>query len=78
MKLSSVFMFHMSDNTLIVLLYVDDLVITRSSCVNLNLGFKKQLIDTFEMKDFDLLHFLWESKFYRWTEISLFPNLNMC
>jgi hypothetical protein len=37
-------------------LYVDDLVITRSN-VDLILGLKKQLADTFEMTDLGLLHF---------------------
>ena len=54
---------HVDGETLILALYIDDLVITRNN-VNLILGLKKQLIETFEMIDLSLLHFLsWHSNF---------------
>ena len=42
-------------NYLIGIMTVDDLVITKNN-VNLILGLKKQLVDTFEMIDLGLLH----------------------
>ena len=52
----SIYVFHVHGDTLIVTLYVDDLVIIRNN-VNFILGLKKQLVDTFEMTDLGLLHF---------------------
>jgi hypothetical protein len=46
---------------LIVALYVNDLVITSGSA-NLILGLKKQLTDTFEMIDLNLVAFLFGLK----------------
>jgi hypothetical protein len=51
----NIYVLHVNDETLIVALYVDDLVITGSN-VNLILGLKKQLANTFEMIDLGLLH----------------------
>jgi hypothetical protein len=47
---------HEKDEILIVALYVDDLVISGSN-IDLILGMKKQLENTFEMAKFGLLHF---------------------
>jgi hypothetical protein len=52
----NIYVLHVNGETLIVALYVDDLVITRSN-VNLILGLKKKLADTFEMANLGLLHF---------------------
>ena len=52
----SIYVLHVDDETLIVVVYVDDLVITRSK-VNLTLGLKKQLVDTFQMINLGNLHF---------------------
>ena len=49
-------------NTLIVSICLDDLVITRSN-LGIILGLKRQLVRTFEMTDFGLLHYflgLWD------------------
>jgi hypothetical protein len=46
---------HVKDETLIVAIYVDDLVIIERN-VDLIMGLKKQLVDTFEIIDLGLLH----------------------
>jgi hypothetical protein len=51
----SIYVLHVNGETLIVALYVDDLVITGSN-VDLSLGLKKQLVDTLEITDLGLLH----------------------
>ena len=52
----NIYVLHVNGDTLIVVLYVDDLVITGNN-VNLILGLKKQLANTFEITDLGLLHF---------------------
>ena len=52
----NVYVSHVHGDTLSVALCIDDLVITGNN-VNLILGLKKQLTDTFEMTDLGLLHF---------------------
>ncbi len=49
-------MLHIDGDTLIVALYVDDLVITGSN-IDFILGLNKQFTDTVEMTDLGLLHF---------------------
>ena len=51
----NIYVLHAHGDTLIVELYVDDLVITRNN-VNINMGLNKQLADTFEMTDLGILH----------------------
>lgn len=53
---NSIYVLHTKDEILIVALYVNDLVIIGSN-VDLILGLKKQLANTFEMTDPGLLHF---------------------
>ena len=50
----NIYVLHVYGDTLTVALYVDDLIITRNN-VNLILGLKKQLEDTFEMADLVML-----------------------
>jgi len=52
----NIYVLHVHGDTLIIALYVDDLIITRNN-VDLILGLKKQLDDTFEMTGLGLLHF---------------------
>ena len=52
----NIYVLHVHGDTLIVALYVGDLVITWNN-VNLIFGMKKQLANTFEMTDLSLLHF---------------------
>ena len=52
----NIYVLHVHGDTLILALYVDDLVIIGNNA-NLILGLKKQLVDTFEMTDLCLLHF---------------------
>jgi hypothetical protein len=52
----SIYVFHVDGETSIVALYVYDLVINGSD-VDLILGLKKKLVDTFEMTDLGLFHF---------------------
>ena len=52
----NIYVLHVHDDTLIVALYVDDLVMTGNN-VNLILGLKKQLANTFETTDLILFHF---------------------
>ena len=54
--LITIYVLNVHGDTLIYLLCVDDLVITKNN-VNLILGLKKQLIDTFEINKLGLLHF---------------------
>jgi hypothetical protein len=51
----SIYVLHVNGETLIVVLHVDDLGITRSN-VNLIMGLKKQLENTIEMNNLSLLH----------------------
>ena len=55
-NLISNYVLHVHDDAFIVELYVDDLV-TPGTNVNMNLGLKKQLVDTFEIINLGLLHF---------------------
>ena len=52
----SIYVFHLHGNTLIIYVYVDDLILTGN---NLDLIFrmKLRLADTFEMTDLGILHF---------------------
>ena len=52
----SIYVLHVHGDTLIVELYVDDLVITGNN-VNLILGLKKQHANIFEMTNIGMLHF---------------------
>ena len=51
----NIYVLHVHGDTIIVALYVDDTVIIGNN-VDLILGLKKQLVDTFEMSDLGLLH----------------------
>ena len=53
----SIYVKYMSDDTLIVVLYVDNMIITIYSSSNLILGLKEKLTDTFEMNELSLSHF---------------------
>ena len=53
----SVYVLHVHGDTLIVALYVDDLVINCSNVI-LIMGLKKQLAFTFKMTDLGIFHFL--------------------
>ena len=52
----SLSMLHVNGDTLIVVIYVDDIVIT-SNNLDLILGLKRQLVATFEMTNLGLLHY---------------------
>jgi hypothetical protein len=52
----NLYVLHAHGDTLIVVVYVDDLVITGNN-IDLILRLKKQLVDTFDMKDLGLLHY---------------------
>ena len=52
----NIYVFHVHNDTLIVALYVDDLVITGNN-VDFILNLKKQLVYTFEMTKLGLFHF---------------------
>jgi hypothetical protein len=52
----SLYVLHTHGDTLIVVVYVDDLVITGNN-IDLILILKKQLVDTFDMTDLGLLHY---------------------
>ena len=52
----SIYVLHVNGDTLIVALYVDDLV-TIGNNVNLIFSLKKQLADTFEMTYLGIFHF---------------------
>ena len=56
MNWTTIYVLHVHDDTLIVALYIDDLVITENDVV-LILNLKKQPADTFEMTDLGFLHF---------------------
>ena len=51
----STYVLHVHGDTLVIALYVNDLVITGYN-VGLIFGLKKQLVDTFEMTSLYLLH----------------------
>lgn len=50
-----IYVLHINGKTLVVTLYANDLVTTRNG-INLILGLKKQLTDTFEMTDLGTWH----------------------
>jgi hypothetical protein len=52
----SIYVLHAHGDTLIVVVYVDDLVITRNK-IDIILRFKEQLADTFDMTYLGLLHY---------------------
>jgi hypothetical protein len=52
----SLYVLHDNGDTLIVVVYVDDLVITGNN-LDLLLRLKRQLVDTFDMTDLGLLHY---------------------
>ena len=52
----NIYMFCTEGNTLIIVIYVDDLVITGNN-YNLTFRLKRQLTDTFEMTYLGILHF---------------------
>ena len=58
----NIYVLHVHGDTLIVALYVDDLVIIGNN-VNLIFGLKKKLADTFEMTELGLLHFFLSIQF---------------
>ena len=51
-----IYVLHFHDDTLLVSIYVYDLVITRNN-PNLILGLKRKLVDSFEMIDLGILRF---------------------
>jgi hypothetical protein len=52
----SLYVLHTHGNTLIIVVYVDDLVITGNN-IDLILRLKKQLVDSFDMTDLGILHY---------------------
>ena len=52
----NIYVLHVHGDTLIIAIYVDDLVITGNN-LDLIVGLKRQLVETFEMIDLGLLHF---------------------
>ena len=58
----NVYALHVHGDTLIVAFYVDDLII-RWNNLNLILGLKKQLVNTFEMTELGLFHFFLRIQF---------------
>ena len=60
----NIYVLHVHGDTLNVALYVDDFVITGNN-VDLTLGLKKQITNTFEMIDLGLLHFFMGIRFFQ-------------
>ena len=80
------YILHVHGDNLIMELYFDDLVITGNN-VNMILGLKKQLIDTFEIIDLSMLHLFMGIKILQMNDgifisqpkyaFDLFKQLNM-
>jgi hypothetical protein len=60
----SIYVLHVNGETLIVALYVDDLIMTRSN-VNLSLDFNKHFTNRFEITNLGLLHFFFNIQVFQ-------------